>query len=195
MNRQLLSLNNNLSLPSILRVILNRMSVNNHKPRKLYIPPQSREITGQQDSIHRTTKKSNPDLGVSLAQVPKTDNLQILAKLLNKFVDKILGDADSYFTGHTTQEALNFVLDETTNENEKEILKRNFTKENDGKITANQEFISKLDQILEKRMHEEYSKTGVFSPVFHNIDTKAYANSQDRQTFWPNHLPAEMDYT
>ncbi len=154
---------------------------------------------GAQDTPPKTSGQKPRDTGSTLALDTSIDSKKAVEKLveelLNKFVDHLLENAAQYSSGHTSQEALNFVLDKATNENGKEILQRKFTQENDGKITPNKEFISKLDQILEKRMHEEQSKTGIFSPVFHNIGTKAYAKSQDRETYWLTHLPDHMDYT
>jgi len=179
------------------------MNVNNYNSaRESNISRQISPITNdsqklaseQQAKSNNPAQEANANWGIELAKVPETNKLETLNRLLNRFVDHLLANPMKYSMGHSSQEALNFVLD-NAKENERKILEKEFSQKNDKQITPNREFINKLDQILDRRMHDEQSKTGVFSSVFHNPDTKAYLNSQDRQTFWPSHIPDELDFT
>jgi hypothetical protein len=152
-------------------------------------------------SLESLTEKADNrrDIGAILSQKDNAmlrESMDELAKVsLNKFVDHMLANPMKYATGHTTTEAFLFVINNTP-ENQREEIQRTFANRiNETTNLPNQQFLQLLDEVLDNRIHEEYSKTGVFSSIFHNEKLEVFINTQDRKTFWPTHTLDENDYT
>jgi hypothetical protein len=152
-------------------------------------------------SLKSLTEKpdNKPGIGAILSQKDNAMLRESMYKLaevsLNKFVDHMLANPLKYATGHTTTEAFLFVINNTP-ENQREEIQRTFANRiNETTNLPNQQFLQLLDKVLDSRIHEEHSKTGVFSSIFHNEKSEVFINTQDRRTFWPTHILDENDYT